>query len=193
MKKRSLLGMFLLTFVTLGIYQLFWLYNTKQELKSKGQSVPPIALLFTPFLLLTIVVLFQLISRFSMASGTETASGNTMVNLLSLLFGLVAPLAILPIFLYWFYKYCKAAEVVTSGRLSFGFSYAMSIVLSLFGVGFIWTLIMQEGFNSAAISSANTMPVDEPSQNTPQEQSQTYAAQPPSTDQTPPIPPTPSL
>jgi len=48
MRTRSLLGMLLLTLITAGLYQIYWLYSTKEEMRAKGSRIPTILLLLVP-------------------------------------------------------------------------------------------------------------------------------------------------
>lgn len=48
MKKRSILAVVLLPFVTLGIYSLYWFMKTKGELNAKGAQIPTAWLLIIP-------------------------------------------------------------------------------------------------------------------------------------------------
>jgi hypothetical protein len=48
-EKRSVAGVILLTFFTFGIYGLFWLVQTKDELVREGADIPTAWLLLIPF------------------------------------------------------------------------------------------------------------------------------------------------
>jgi membrane protease YdiL (CAAX protease family) len=48
MKKRNILAVVLLPFVTLGIYSLYWFVKTKGELNAKGAQIPTAWLLIIP-------------------------------------------------------------------------------------------------------------------------------------------------
>jgi len=48
MKKRSPAAVFLLPFITLGIYALFWYVRTKTEMNSCGTHIPTAWLLIVP-------------------------------------------------------------------------------------------------------------------------------------------------
>lgn len=154
MKKRSLVTMAILSVVTLTIYQIFWTYFTKQELVSKGQKVPPFKLLFAPVLGLVLVAIGQLFVHIVLNAGAaDSSSVTTVVNILGVVVGVLAVIAIFPVTLYWYYMYCKAAEVVTNKELGFGMSYVLFIVLNFFSVGFLWPFIVQYYFNKVADES----------------------------------------
>jgi hypothetical protein len=48
MKKRSILGVIVFPFLTLGIYSLYWLVSTKKELNRKGAEIPTAWLIIIP-------------------------------------------------------------------------------------------------------------------------------------------------
>ena len=47
-KERNILLVYILGFVTLGIYFLYWLYKTKNELNELGANIPSFILYFIP-------------------------------------------------------------------------------------------------------------------------------------------------
>lgn len=49
MEKRSPVGVFVLSLVTLGIYSIYWLVKTKGELNQRGASIPTAWLIIVPF------------------------------------------------------------------------------------------------------------------------------------------------
>ena len=49
MKKRSVIGVLVLTFFTFGIYALIWHVKTKNEMNSCGAGIPTAWLLLVPF------------------------------------------------------------------------------------------------------------------------------------------------
>lgn len=49
MEKRSPIGVFVLSLVTLGIYGIYWLVKTKGELNQRGASIPTAWLIIVPF------------------------------------------------------------------------------------------------------------------------------------------------
>lgn len=49
MKKRSLFAVFILPFVTFGIYGIVWLVKTKDEMNRQGAKIPTAWLLIVPF------------------------------------------------------------------------------------------------------------------------------------------------
>lgn len=136
MPRRSLLTMIILSIITLGFYQIYWTYKTRQELVGQKQDVPPFKLLMAPILAILAVGLVTLIVHLA-TNQSDSGGSNVVVNVLAVIVGILAVLTIIPISLYWFYKYCKAVEGVTEGDLTFGMSYALFIVGAIFNVSFL--------------------------------------------------------
>ena len=157
MKNRSLVTMLLLTIVTLGIYQLYWLYDTQRELRAKNYNVPSILILFAPYLALIGIILLNIIINFvfSTTDGGTTSPG--ILGLLSLIIGVVAFIALVPVALYWYYRYCKAIELVTDGTFPFDMSYLSIILLSIFGVNFVWPFFVQYYLNRTTNSTVQSV------------------------------------
>lgn len=49
MKKRSPVAVLLLSFVTFGIYSLYWFVKTKGEMNERGSNIPTAWLIIVPF------------------------------------------------------------------------------------------------------------------------------------------------
>jgi hypothetical protein len=49
MKKRNVFAVFILPFVTFGIYAIVWYVSTKEEMNAKGAQIPTAWLLIIPF------------------------------------------------------------------------------------------------------------------------------------------------
>jgi len=47
-KERNILFVYILIFLTLGIYFLYWMYKTKNELNELGANIPSFILYFIP-------------------------------------------------------------------------------------------------------------------------------------------------
>lgn len=156
MQRRSLVTMIILTIVTLGIYQLLWIYFTNKELRSKGMKVLPVMWLFLPFLLLVGIALLQFLVRFAFnQAGNDPNIGGTLVNLLSIVLGIIAILAVIPVALYWFYRYCQGLEQVTNKEISLGFSLGLLAIFAFFGVTFLWPFIIQYRLNELTDNTPN--------------------------------------
>jgi hypothetical protein len=66
---------------------------------------------------------------------------------MSIVLGILAVLTIIPVSLYWFYKYSKAVEAVTEGDLTFGMTYGLFLAAAFFSVSFLWPFLVQYNFN----------------------------------------------
>lgn len=161
MQHRSMVKMLLLTIITLGIYQIYWTYQTRQELVSQGQNVPRFIILMAPLLAILGMTLLLVINAF-VFSQTDGGNGLVLFNALSFLIGIVAFVAAIPITFWWFYKYCKAAEQVTAGKLTFDLSYVLFIVTAFFGVTYVWPFIVQYNFNEVVGKPAVSGPSKAP-------------------------------
>lgn len=149
MQTRSLLQMVLLTIITLGIYQIYWLYKTREEMVQKGLQIPNILILFAPYIALGGMFVLLFIQNFVFSS-VDGGGAPTQLGLIVFLIGALGVLAMLPIFFYWFYKYCKAVESVTDGFFPFDMNYFMLVLMSIFGIAIIWPVIVQYYFNRVA-------------------------------------------
>lgn len=156
MKNRSLLSMLILTIVTLGIYQLYWLFLTQKEMSSKGYRVPSVFILLAPYLTLVAIMLLNVGNNFVFSS-VDGGGGSNVLSLISLIIGLIAFIALIPVALFWYYRYCKAIELVTDGTFPFDMSYLSIILLSIFGVGFLWPFFVQYYLNRTTNSTVESV------------------------------------
>jgi hypothetical protein len=152
MKRRPVLLVILLAIVTIGFYGLYWLESTRRELNKYGAKVPTIWLLAAPFLVLIGLALLQVVAHFVFATtepstGASVGSSPTVINVVSVLAGVVAVLVLLPLSIFWMHRYCKGAELVTKGATSYGLSMGLWVLTIVIGVNFIWYGVMQDGFN----------------------------------------------
>lgn len=154
MQSRSIPKMVLLTFITLGFYQLYWLYQTSQEMVRKGLRIPNFLLLVLPLLTIVIASFVFVVARF-VFSTVDGGSNYSFLEIIFLFVGVISYILIIPIALYWFYKYCKAVESVTDGLFQFDMDYFMLILLSLFGLSFVWPFVVQSYFNRIPLSNIN--------------------------------------
>jgi hypothetical protein len=92
------------------MYDHYWYYATHKELVNRGSKVPPIGLLFSPILGLAAIAVLQCIANHLFAGGTGTNGSSKIVSILSVLIGLVCATVFVPLYVYWFTKYCKAVE-----------------------------------------------------------------------------------
>ncbi|MEI9914335.1 MAG: DUF4234 domain-containing protein [Candidatus Saccharibacteria bacterium] len=144
MKQRNPLAVFALSIVTLGIYDIYWLVVTKNELNQKTrQHVPSIWLLIAPSLVLIfgyiLLIVSAVVSRNNVAYGSNSGEGLTIFASIFLILGWIA---VLFIGLYWFFKFSKAINEYTSGKMSTAVTFLILYLIHLIGVALI-----QDTFN----------------------------------------------
>lgn len=163
MQKREIWKVVVLGLITLGIYDIYWLIATRREMVQRGETIPSIWLLFAPVLGLVVIAILQFLPRFALrGSGPEGYASSGIANtieLLSVLVGLLALIAFIPLFIYWTYKYCKAVEHITHGQTTFNMAFWSAVILNILNFGFIWPGLIQDGFNKV---SASDSPVRSP-------------------------------
>jgi hypothetical protein len=145
MHKRRLWQVVVFSFITIGIYPLYWLYATRKEMVNRGAKIPHLVLLLIPLsgLLGVAVAEWFVLSTL----GQVPAHGANRAAVTAVLLGVLAAAVLYPLTAYWFYKYCRGVEKVTKKHMTFGVAYGLWAVLSLFFVGFIWPALVQESFN----------------------------------------------
>lgn len=152
MRKRSIPVVLILGLVTLGIYPLYWLVSTRKELIRRGAHIPSVVVLIAPYLFMAALAVLQLIVMILSAAnspndGTPTSLGPPGFETITIVLAVLAFFAVIPVSLFWVYRYCQGAQQITGGRLAVSFSYPLSIILTVFGVNFIWPAIMQNVYN----------------------------------------------
>jgi carbon starvation protein CstA len=157
MKKRHPAAVVLLPFVTLGIYCVYWLYNTRKELLARvteKDSIPPLVVLLLPFLLVVVLLVVGLLTGSQgddsgVADGPLGVSGVISIALIGIF--MVGAVVALP--LWWFWKYCKTAAIVTKGYGGMDQTqlYILFVaIVWLCGLLPVWMLITQLDYNKVA-------------------------------------------
>ena len=155
MKERNLPVVFVLSIVTVGLYMIYWMYQTRRELLSSGaRDIPSIFWLLAP--LLSTFVIFTL---YVISYGSTEASPSAGVGALLFTLGLISMIAIPILSLYWVWHYSIGVEVVTKGETGRQFTFWMYILMLLLGVQFVWTLILQAEFNKLARAAHTAKPM----------------------------------
>lgn len=140
MKHRNPLAVVGLSIITLGIYDLYWLSVTRKELNSKTRhKVPTVWLLVSPIIILIGVAILQIVVSASNASSGGSRAG---VNILSVLLGIIAVIGLLVVPMIWFYKFSKAVNEYTAGKMSTAVTFLILWLLHLIGVA-----LVQDAFN----------------------------------------------
>jgi len=170
MKKRSLIKMFLLEIVTLGIYRIYFLIKTRKEIMTLNPSVKikSSVLLIVPCVLVTLAIISAVVA--GTISGLDQANcenNNRNDNSPSVNQSLVNPLpencvadksntasAIVFLMLYpvfiiagimiiiWEWSYSHGVENITGEKLSFAVALIVLILVPMFAI-----LIIQDYFN----------------------------------------------
>lgn len=146
MKKRNPLAVILLSIVTLGVYDIYWLVQTKKVLNEKTRHhTPSIWLLCLPVLIL-IVGYGLLIFSAASPNGGSDEGGSAVLSLILIVLGFIS---LFVMSFIWFFKFSKAVNEYTQGKMSTAVSFLLLWILHLIGVAFI-----QDAFNDM---------IDEPS------------------------------
>lgn len=143
MKKRNPIIVFILSVITLGIYDLYWLAVTRRELNAKtGHKVPSVWFLVSPFILIFISIIMLIAGSTSNMSNNNNYSLSTsthynMAGIIGLILIIVASIAMFFISAYWFYKYSKAVDEYTSGKMSTAVAFLTLWIVHVIGVALI--------------------------------------------------------
>jgi len=85
-KERSILRVYILGFLTLGIYFIYWMYETEKELNELGANIPSFILYFIP------IVNIYWLYRYTKGWAYVTKKDDEIVYfILFLFFGIVMP------------------------------------------------------------------------------------------------------
>lgn len=163
MKKRNPIAVLLLSYITLGIYVIYWLYATRKEIVERNnnpQSIPPVWTMFAPLLGFIVLAFIALIFN-SAADSVQTAL-NIVIAI-----GCVALLVGLFYFSFRFmWRYCLAASELTHGTDGKTLFW-LWFIGSFFGLGPIAMLMIQSDLNryirdhDTAQQSPPTLPSDQ--------------------------------
>lgn len=172
MKKRNIAAVMIYGFITLGIYDLVWLYKTRKEMIARGARIPSFYLLFTPILAAAAALILLVVVSLAQSTDSAVDTTQTTMSALSIVVMIVAVLATLasiPIVFYWLYKYSEAVEHVTRGQTTTGFSFGMALVFYFVGVSFVWNGLIQDAFNKLDESTTPPTPIPQSQPNPPQQ------------------------
>ena len=170
MKNRSVLTVILFSFLTLGIYTLFWLRDTRKELLRTGVKILPVKVLLFPAIALIGAALLQFVIHYATNMSntgdiSSTGGANTagvILNLLTVIVGVLVVLVVLPLTIFWFYRYCQAVETITNKQSSLGVSFGLLLVLNFVGFSFVWPGIIQDAFNKLSVPDQTVVPPSSP-------------------------------
>jgi hypothetical protein len=181
MKKRNPLVIVLLSIITFGIYDIYWIYVTKKVLNQNTKThVPTLWLLFGPAIALVVGYIVLMITALStISNNVNTASNTTSTTtttasigvLISYLIFFVGVIALSIIYIIWFFKFSKAINEYTNGKMSTAVTFLILWLIHLIGIALI-----QDTFNDminetpsaqAVPQSVDTAPPIEPTAATP--------------------------
>ncbi|PID99426.1 hypothetical protein CSA80_01545 [Candidatus Saccharibacteria bacterium] len=148
MQQRSIVKVFLLSVVTLGIYRLYWFAKTRQEMMNVNEDVrvPHIIWLIAPIGMMALIVLLFVAM---IVAADEHALSPVIQVLVTMVFFIA--MTVLPFVLaMWLWKYSKAVELVTGEKMTF----AMALLVLLAVPDGIDILIVQDTFNKMAAPEA---------------------------------------
>lgn len=140
MKQRNLIAVIILSIVTLGIYDLYWLVATKNELNRRTDiRIPSVWILFAP-----VIVMVGLLIAGLVATAATHGDPNVMrlINILFILVYVIAILVMIPVGFYWLLKFSKAVNHYTNGELSTALTFLLLWLLRFIGMA-----IIQDKFN----------------------------------------------
>lgn len=151
MKRRNPFVVLLLSIITFGIYDLYWLVKTKGVLnRSTKVHVPTIWLILGPAvlsLLLYFVAFFTLynnanLSSSGVSSNTSGLSSEAhLMVILPIVSGIFLIFVVITSF-YWIFKFSKAINEYTGGKMTTGVTFILLWLVHLIGVA-----LVQDAFN----------------------------------------------
>jgi heme/copper-type cytochrome/quinol oxidase subunit 2 len=158
MRYRNIVFVIIMSIFTLGIYDIYWAFSTRSELVKKKQKVPSPWIVLLPLLGLVFVMLLDLAVSFVKGGNSSEPSpgfaGNTEIAVVVV--GMISVIGVIPVSIYWLWKYCKAVERVTNGELTTGFNFSISLLMSLCGVWVLWPPIVQYQYNKLAARKSSS-------------------------------------
>lgn len=144
MKKRGVFIVFLLSIVTLGIYQLVWSYKVREGLMARVEdkkSIPSFMWLIAPIIIMLATIPLLLIN----AAASSDASGNIAFTSLMIVIMLVTFAVAFIITFWWYYRFFTVLSQVTKAN-NLGLLYALWILAYIIGLP-IWILVAQGDIN----------------------------------------------
>jgi hypothetical protein len=148
-KKRHVLAVLALSYLTLGIYVIYWLYRTRKDLlqfTADKQAIPKVITMFIPVFVLVGLVILLGVSAGIMSINGESSTAMAALSVVATIAIIGAVVAIFVVSFWWFYRYFQTIEQVVQGNEAMLF-YTMWIALTLFGIGPVWVLIVQSDLN----------------------------------------------
>src|SRR5665213_513571 len=159
MKKRNPLGVVGLSIVTFGIYDIYWLYVTKKELNEKtSKHTPTLWMLFVGPILLTVSYILIIVGGTSSTTGgvstygsatSATAAHTSALVGIGFILVIISWLITFALSVVWYFKFSKAIDEYTNGKMSTAVTFLILYLIHLIGVALI-----QDTFNDMMDSPA---------------------------------------
>lgn len=160
LQKRSLLKVVIFSIFTVGIYDIYWIYKTRQEIVgglNDPKAIPLFRILALPF----VALLIALIVSFVQSYNQSEAGANALLNGLMILVGLVGVIGFFTIPLWWFFKYFQATNKLTK-RTEPILLYVIWLICIFIAILPVWILIVQNDLNKTVDALANQTPGSRP-------------------------------
>lgn len=141
LRYRSLVRIILLGFVTLNMYPIVWMIQTKGEMERSGSPKIPSSL---TWLVPTIIAVVAEIWFFVVTPELTALSGASVAALVVFI---STALVAVGMFIGWLRYYAAAATAITKGAQTKQFYFWMGVVCYFIGVEFVWAAIVQGEFN----------------------------------------------
>jgi hypothetical protein len=146
MKQRNIMAVVLLSIITLGIYDLFWLASVKKDLnKSTDVHIPTMWVLFAPFILAIVgTPLFIVLTLANGHSGNGTGAASGIATFAYIF---ILTIVAVPVAFYWLFKFSKAVNHYTHGELNTAITFMLLWLLRFIGIA-----VMQDKFNDMLVA-----------------------------------------
>jgi hypothetical protein len=166
MKKRSVVLIAFLSFITFGAYTPIWLYFSQKEFKQMGYALPSYWRGSAPVLMVAGGIIVQII--YDLVTPKDFPFNMTGVGGIAIPTGfeavgiILAIIVGLPLALPWLYKYCQAVEHYTAGKYPASLAFTMAIILPFANFGYLWPAILQFEFNNLLKKQPSASPSPQP-------------------------------
>ena len=149
MKRRNPFVVLLLSIITFGIYDLYWLVKTKGVLnRSTKVHVPTIWLILGPAVLSSILYFLLIFvtvankAKLSSPGVSSSTSGLSVPMLTTVILLFVSGIFLIFASFYWIFKFSKAVNEYTGGKMTTGVTFILLWLVHLIGVA-----LVQDAFN----------------------------------------------
>ncbi len=148
MKHRNPLVVVLLSIITLGIYDLYWLAQSRKILNSStNYKTPSVWFLIAPFVVVIVsyIGLIANMPRRTVYGTTPTTLHAPLLIWLAIL--LLGSFVTFVITIWWFFQFSKAVNQYTNGKMTTAVTFLVLWVIHLIGVA-----LVQDAFNDMNVA-----------------------------------------